>query len=314
MPKIDLIVPGLLSLVNNTSQWSNLVKRLQTQPLVDQNEAFIADFMHFAKQPIASIVANVNKLVNHGRWLIATPISLQADQRAVYANPLPINQFSLQETEQLATELNQLFKTDGIIFHPIGTELLIESSKALNITTTPLYFTRDKNIAGYLPVGTNKTFWHKLFTEIQMLLYQHPLNVNRQKNALPTIDALWCWGEGEIVDYVPVPWRNIYSDSNWLKYYATYYKINYNAIMDDTTFNLFDLQFESDCMLFIECLSQQLAYEHKHFIAQRIIDFITHATSNPNIKVRLYPEEGNCYYLSPPKRTFLQRIKKLLSP
>jgi hypothetical protein len=36
--------------------------------------------------------------------------------------------------------------------------------------------------------------WLKLLNEIQMFLYQHPVNQQRELRGQPVINSLWCWG------------------------------------------------------------------------------------------------------------------------
>lgn len=61
------------------------------------------------------------------------------------------------------------------------------------IKTTPLDELMNQSIFPLLPEGKDKTFWHRLITECQMLLFQETLLQDRG-DKLP-INGVWLWGE-----------------------------------------------------------------------------------------------------------------------
>ncbi len=40
--------------------------------------------------------------------------------------------------------------------------------------------------------------WYRLHNEMQMFLHLHPLNRERERLGQPLVNALWCWGAGEV--------------------------------------------------------------------------------------------------------------------
>jgi hypothetical protein len=47
-----------------------------------------------------------------------------------------------------------------------------------------------------LPSGADALTWHRVFNEIQMLLYDHPVNVEREQRGEPVVNSVWFWGGG----------------------------------------------------------------------------------------------------------------------
>ena len=56
----------------------------------------------------------------------------------------------------------------------------------------------NQDINAYLPTGEGATQWAKLTNEMQMLLFEHPVNLAREANKLPTINSIWCYGGGQM--------------------------------------------------------------------------------------------------------------------
>jgi hypothetical protein len=71
----------------------------------------------------------------------------------------------------------------------------------------------------YLSAGSQQAYWRRLFSELQILLYHHPINQRRQMEHKPLINSLWFWGEGTL----PAPpltaatWSKVWTDSAFAK-------------------------------------------------------------------------------------------------
>ena len=195
MRQISIVIPGLHPLVKTLPAWQKLISGAATTHASLHYHLLIAELCRLNPLPLAAISASYYQLPASSHWLKATPISIATDQNSAYVLNASL-QLSKQEIQLLTTDLNQLFFQDGLIFHVSEDELLLELTKPLEVTTSPLYEIINKNVAEYLPKGSNKSFWHKLFIEVQMFLYQHPLNRAREQKFQPTISALWFWEIG----------------------------------------------------------------------------------------------------------------------
>lgn len=55
--------------------------------------------------------------------------------------------------------------------------------------------------------------WHALMNEIQMLLFEHPLNRAREARGAPAINGVWLWGGGRALPALAGPLTAVLSDS-----------------------------------------------------------------------------------------------------
>jgi hypothetical protein len=159
--------------------------------------------------PIAAISAAFDGLAS-GCWLRADPVNLtlQRDQ-LLLSGVLP----SGDEAQQLCASLNEYFAGQGMIFfapHPQRWYLRLDVPPF--IRTTPLPELLGRNIRGALPTGDDAAHWHRLFNEIQMLLYAHPVNDARDARGDSTINSVWLWGGGSVVEPLRKAYQSASSD------------------------------------------------------------------------------------------------------
>jgi hypothetical protein len=59
--------------------------------------------------------------------------------------------------------------------------------------------------------------WSRIWTEMEMLLFAHPLNRRRQERGLPPVNSLWLWGVGRCPQPpAKLPWQRVVSvDPEW---------------------------------------------------------------------------------------------------
>jgi hypothetical protein len=257
----------------------------------------LAELCGLQSLPIAAMCAAAQDLNLKLNWLKVTPISLQLGRSAVigsYPNEPLLTQ---SEAEQLASDLNTVFQHENLIFHATGHDLLLGSSLELGISTTSLQTIQGQNLLPYLPKGSRSAYWHKLFTELQMFCHQHPLNQAR-KDSQSTIDALWLWGEGALPATVPSsPWKQIYSDAHWLKDYAAYLHTSLQQLQAGVWPT--DNSIVNDSLFVLEQLTAD----------QQFLEFLHKLSNKPQVKIILYPGDGNCYHLLQQQTSAWQKLK-----
>jgi len=144
--------------------------------------------------PIAPISALFDRL-GEGCWLRADPVHLrlQRDQLVL----LPDVEVSEDEAGQLCGALNAHFAGQGMeFFAPHPQRWYVRLDQLPDIETVPLSQAAGRNVHDLLPKGADAMRWHRLFNEIQMLLYSHPVNEAREARGDLTINSLWLWGCG----------------------------------------------------------------------------------------------------------------------
>ena len=131
-------------------------------------------------------------------WLFAAPVHLvlQRDSFSL-AEPAPLP-LQPDEFDALTSTLNQHFSIDDLQFFWHETTWFLSLKINPNIQTMPLQSVINKDIHAFLPTGEGAMQWAKFQNEIQMLLFNHPVNLAREANKLPPVNSIWCYGLGFI--------------------------------------------------------------------------------------------------------------------
>lgn len=129
--------------------------------------------------------------------LCADPVFLESGMNDVVlaAEDLVL---ALEEAEELITTLNEFLQQDDLqlSFDKNNPQYwYIQGQKTQAIHSTPLIEAKQRPVFECLLQGENKAYWHRLLGELQMLLYNHPVNQQREAKELKPVNALWFWGE-----------------------------------------------------------------------------------------------------------------------
>ena len=132
-------------------------------------------------------------------WLYAAPVHLvlQRDSFSLAA----LLQLETDEIDALTAALNKHFAADALenkasfFWHETQWFLRLESNP--NIQTHAPKLALNKDINTFLPVGEGAIKWASFTNEMQMLLFEHPVNQAREAKNLPTVNSIWCYGGGK---------------------------------------------------------------------------------------------------------------------
>jgi hypothetical protein len=135
-------------------------------------------------------------------WLHAAPVHLvlQRDSFSL-AEPVPLP-LEIDEIDALTAALNKHFGHDMVanksqfFWHENTWFLRLETNP--NIQTTAPEAAINKDTRAYLPTGEGAMQWASFQNEVQMLLFEHPVNAAREAKNLPVINSIWCYGLGQI--------------------------------------------------------------------------------------------------------------------
>jgi hypothetical protein len=176
-------------------------------------ESWLCDSVGVAEQVIAPITLRADGMeAGDAYWLRADPVylNLQRDH-LVMQSGVPL---TAGESAQLCFSLNQHFAADGLKFlapHPHRWYLQLESDPG--ISTHPLAQVSGKDVHGYLPQGERALHWHGVLNEIQMLLFDHPVNQLREQRGELPVNSVWLWGGGNAVENLVMPYSIVLGDS-----------------------------------------------------------------------------------------------------
>ena len=147
--------------------------------------------------PIAAISAAFDGL-GAGCWLRADPVHLrlQRDQMLLFAH----SGISADEAGQMCASLNEYFSGQGMeFFAPHPQRWYVRLDSLPDIRTRPVSQVIGGDVRRALPTGADAAHWHRVFNEIQMLLFAHPLNESRDERGELTVNSVWLWGTGHSV-------------------------------------------------------------------------------------------------------------------
>lgn len=170
--------------------------------------------------PIAAVSALFDGL-GEGCWLRADPVHLrlQRDQMLALAH----SEISADEAGQMCASLNQHFAGQGMEFfapHPHRWYVRLDSLP--DIRTRPISQVIGRDMKGLLPAGAEAPRWNRVFNEIQMLLFAHPLNETRAERDALEINSLWLWGGGTAGEKAPLQenYNHVSSDEVLVEMFA----------------------------------------------------------------------------------------------
>ena len=150
----------------------------------------------FGVQSVAPVRAAADGVEIGADYLLcADPVNLQLQQTRMMV--LPDVSPSQAEAAALCAGLNEHF--DGMGFHfiaPHPKRWYVQLEKEPQITTTALAQVAWCDAKSCQPLGADALRWQRIATEVQMLLYAHPVNREREARGEALINNLWFWGGG----------------------------------------------------------------------------------------------------------------------
>jgi len=147
-----------------------------------------------------------------GPVLRADPVCLEADRDCVRLSAAPLPMLEPAESRQLVDEINEQFIDEPWSLVSANTErwyLLLEEDAGLR-TCNPERV-RGRDIHDFMPTGERHPYWRKIINEIQMLMFNSPVNHRRRSQAALMANSLWLWGEGEMPPTLSLPWVALYT-------------------------------------------------------------------------------------------------------
>lgn len=129
--------------------------------------------------------------------LRADPVFQQMDiNHAVLADQSVLD-LELFEAQEIVSTLNQHFESDGIKVELVSAcRWYCHFPYKLDISTKSPGMAVGRDVAAESPTGPDAKKWRSTLAEIEMLLYSHPINLQRQRQGKVAVNSLWLWGEG----------------------------------------------------------------------------------------------------------------------
>jgi len=152
-----------------------------------------------------------------GTWACARPVHLVTAIEHLRLAPEDVRMGS-DESAALLADINRHLEDRGFRFHACasGTDWLLECAATVACSSVEPQDASGRNVRELMPAGRDGSLVRSLMNEIQMLLHEHPVNLDRAAGRRPAINTLWLWGFGQLGDVDVLSLPSLYTDDAWL--------------------------------------------------------------------------------------------------
>ena len=206
--QLTLVVPGLLDLAETAPAHADIegaavARLLATSPPPTSHDGAIGiacAALGMVKQrdwPMAPLLAAAAKLdPGDAYWLLAEPVNLLVGQLDVQLGAI-VDDLSTAEAQALVATMNAHFAGDGLRFvAATPARWLIAAERAQQLVTHPASDAIGAPIFPFLPDGPDAPRWRRWQSEMQMLLFAHPVAVERERQGRAAVNGVWLSGGG----------------------------------------------------------------------------------------------------------------------
>ena len=160
---------------------------------------------------IASLAALGAGLDPGNRYVLrADPVSLVAGRSDVVL-AARIDDLDAGDADTLIASLNAHFGRDGLAFRaPRPDAWFVTVDHAPDLATTPLSAVRGA-VYPWLPSGNDAGQWRRWLSEMQMLLHEHPANIEREARGRVPVTGIWISEGGRLADIAHAPATAIFA-------------------------------------------------------------------------------------------------------
>ena len=225
--QLTLVVPGLLDLAETEPDRADaegvaLARLLATSPPPVAHDGAIGvacAALGITKQhdwpvaPLLAVAANIDP--GGAYWLMAEPVNLLVGQLDVRLGAV-VDDLSADDAAALVAMLNSHFAGDGLRFIALSpARWLIAATDLQQLVTHPADDAVGAPIFAFLPDGPDAARWRRWQSEIQMLLFAHPLADERERTGRAAVNGVWLSGGGVRVGAQEAPHiASMYADAS----------------------------------------------------------------------------------------------------
>jgi hypothetical protein len=190
----------------------------QVESLKFSYEEFICYLLGVKPNPDYPFAAMDYQKNHKHYYLYADPVYLSLQRDTFFLEKKLTDDYTKDEIEKLCHALNETFEDETRVFVLNDQEqLFLELKKEPHIKTTSIAHIKRQSIDIFLPQGDEAIKWHAFMNEIQMFLFDHPLNQDRVQRGLLSPNSIWFSGGGLLPKTIQNPYTTIFSNNNFLK-------------------------------------------------------------------------------------------------
>jgi hypothetical protein len=136
---------------------------------------------------------------SRGHWGFITPCHWQIGAHHIAMGSRELPDFSPAESQALLAAMRPYFEEDGLLLHEDTTGRWLAQGELLaDLATASLDRIVGRNLENWMPRTAKAAPLRRLQSEMQMLLYTHPVNEARLQRGLPAVNSFWLSGTGSL--------------------------------------------------------------------------------------------------------------------
>lgn len=158
--------------------------------------------------PWAALEAQKRPELAHlpGAWAFVTLCHWQATTHEVTMRQLPMRDLSAAESDGLLTAMQPFFAQDDIRLYPDEPGRWLAHGTVFDgLPSASPDRVLGRNLSPWMPTAAQASGLIRLVSEMQMLLYTHPINDARDQRGAVPVNAIWLSGTGALPDSRPGP-------------------------------------------------------------------------------------------------------------
>ena len=134
-----------------------------------------------------------------GAWGFITPCHWKIGSQHVVMSGSALTDFSEQDARALLGAMQPYFAEDGISLHYQQPRRWLAQSELFDgLATASLDRASGHDVSNWLPTDSRAAQLRRLQSEMQMLLYNHPVNELRSERGLSVVNSFWLSGTGTL--------------------------------------------------------------------------------------------------------------------
>ncbi len=152
-------------------------------------------------------------------WLSADPAWVQPDLNGARLLACGQMQLSAKDADELADALKPLFAEADMaleVSSPDHWHVRLPADTAVPPFAAPEH-ALGEDLYYHLPQGEEGRRWRILLNDVQVVLHQHPINVERRQRGMAPVNHLWLWGAGLLPGVVTTSLKQVISDDVLLR-------------------------------------------------------------------------------------------------
>jgi hypothetical protein len=168
--------------------------------------------------PGASVRALATGRRDDGCWACAQPVHLVTALDHLRLAPLAELGLGPAEAESLRESIATALADSGYVLRWAGSEpWTLECPTEIECDTVEPADAENRDLRDCLPAGRDAQQVRKLMNELQMLLHEHPANIDRAERGLAPVNGVWLWGFGGARAVEPATLPALATDDAWLR-------------------------------------------------------------------------------------------------